>query len=228
MASGSCHSSSTPKIERRVIEKNRRNHMKSLYANLYSLLPKHASKEAVPLPDQIDEAVKYIESMEMKLKKSKEKKETLSGRKRSHSCTSEFKSPQLEIHEMGSTLDVVLITGEDDKFIFHEIIRLIHEEGAEVLNANFSVFGNSIFHAIHAKVGEFEKNVVAPRISSRLKEFVHGSMSDVESVLPAESWEFDMEPDAWELKVPHVAVEMQELCEKSNDLDLACMLSREV
>lgn len=109
-------------------------------------------QEAVPLPDQIDEAVKYIESLEMKLKKSKEKKETLSGRKRSHSCTSEFKSPQLEIHEMGSTLDVVLITGEDDKFIFHEIIRLIHEEGAEVLNANFSVFGNSIFHAIHAKV----------------------------------------------------------------------------
>ncbi|KAE9457657.1 hypothetical protein C3L33_10435, partial [Rhododendron williamsianum] len=204
MASGSCHSSSTPKIERRVIEKNRRNHMKSLYANLYSLLPSHASKEAVPLPDQIDEAVKYIESLEMKLKKSKEKKETLSGRKRSHSCTSEFKSPQLEIHEMGSTLDVVLITGEDDKFIFHEIIRLIHEEGAEVLNANFSVFGNSIFHAIHAKAGEFEKNVVAPRVSSRLKEFVHGSMSDVESVLPAESWEFDIEPDAWELKVPQV------------------------
>ncbi|XP_058218625.1 transcription factor bHLH162-like [Rhododendron vialii] len=204
MASGSCHSSSTPKVERRVIEKNRRNHMKSLYANLYSLLPSHASKEAVPLPDQIDEAVKYIESLEMKLKKSKEKKETLSSRKRSHSCTSEFKSPQLEIHEMGSTLDVVLITGEDDKFIFHEIIRLIHEEGAEVLNANFSVFGNSIFHAIHAKAGEFEKNVVAPRVSSRLKEFVHGSMSDVESVLPAESWEFDIEPDAWELKVPQV------------------------
>ncbi|KAF7142150.1 hypothetical protein RHSIM_Rhsim06G0141200 [Rhododendron simsii] len=184
--------------------------------------------EAVPLPDQIDEAVKYIESLEMKLKKSRAKKETLSGRKRSHSCTSEFKSPQLEIHEMGSTLDVVLITGEDDKFIFHEIIRLIHEEGAEVLNANFSVFGNSIFHAIHAKAGEFEKNVVAARVSSRLKEFVHGSMSEVESVLPAESWEFDVEPDAWELKVPQVAVEMQELCEKSNDLDLACILSREV
>lgn len=177
--------------------------MKTLYSSLCSLLPNHASsKEAVPLPDQIDEAMKYIKSLEKKVEKSKEKKEALSSRKRSHPCTSEFKSPRIEIREMGSTLDVVLITGEDDKFIFHEIIRLIHEERAEVLNANFCVSGNSIVHSIHAQAGEFETNFIASQVSNRLKEFVYGSMSDDMESLPAESWEFKFEPDTWELKFP--------------------------
>ena len=115
-------------------------------------------QEAIPLPDQIDEAVNYIKSLQAKLEKSKKNKETLSGtRKRPHTCTNEsnistLKSPKIEIHEMGRALNVTLVTGHDDKFIFHEIIRLIHEEGVEVLSANFSVIGNSIFHAIHAKV----------------------------------------------------------------------------
>lgn len=40
----SLSSSSTTKVERRVIEKNRRNHMKILYAHLNSLLPNQNSK----------------------------------------------------------------------------------------------------------------------------------------------------------------------------------------
>ncbi|CAL5403696.1 unnamed protein product [Camellia sinensis] len=155
----SCHytSSSTPKIERRIIEKNRRNHMKSLYSKLYSLLPNHdPSKEAVPQTDRLEEAKKYIKSLQMRLEKYKEKKETLLGRKRSHSCITDFKralkSPQIEIREMGPVVNVVLISGQEDKFFFHEIIRLIHEEGAEVVNASFSVIGKSIHHVVHAKV----------------------------------------------------------------------------
>ncbi|PSR89764.1 Transcription factor bHLH36 like [Actinidia chinensis var. chinensis] len=192
----SCHSSSPPKIERRLIEKNRRNHMKGLYSKLYSMLPNHSSKEAVPLPDQIHEAVNYIKSLQAKLEKSKKKKETLSSTtKRPHTCTNDqslptVKSPKIEIHEMGQALNVTLVTGHDNKFIFHEIIRLIHEDGAEVLSANFSVIGDSIFHAVHAKAGEFGPNFVAARVSNRLKEFVNGTMSNVEESIPPELWEF--------------------------------------
>lgn len=35
---------SSAKIERKIIEKNRRNHMKNLYSRLNSLLPRHTSK----------------------------------------------------------------------------------------------------------------------------------------------------------------------------------------
>lgn len=116
-------------------------------------------QEALSLPDQIDEAIKYIKSLETKLKKSKEKKESLSvnGRKRSYTCTSfdaksSLKSPKMEIREMGSTLEVVLITGLDNQFLFYEIIHILHEEQAEVLTANFSISGDSIFHVVHAEV----------------------------------------------------------------------------
>ncbi|XP_057505798.1 transcription factor bHLH162-like [Actinidia eriantha] len=206
----SCHSSSTPKIERRLIEKNRRNHMKNLSSKLYSLLPNHASKEVVPLPDQIDEVVNYIRSLQEKIEKCKEKKETLLGsRKRSRAFINEsipsLKSPKIEIREMGHALNVTLVTGYNDKFLFREIIRLIHEEGAEVLNANFSVVGDSIFHALHAKAGEFMPNFVVARVSNRLKEFVNGSICDVEEFIPAESWEFEIQPDLLDIfEIPQV------------------------
>ncbi|XAR68011.1 hypothetical protein NMG60_11002987 [Bertholletia excelsa] len=202
--------SSTPKVERRIVEKNRRNHMKTLYTKLFSLLPNHDSKDAVPLPDQIDAAVKYIKSLQMKLERSKERKESLieSSRKRPHSSSTArdqfvqgLRSPQMEIREMGSALEVVLITGEEDKFIFYEIIRVIHEEGAEVVSANFSVLGDSVFHVVQAKREEFVPNLVTATLTSRLKELVNGSTSDSES--PQERWDFEIQPDVWEFEIPH-------------------------
>ena len=120
-------------------------------------------QKVVPLPHQIDEVVSYIRSLQTKLEKSKERKQTLSGtRKKLRACINEsipsLPSPKIEIHEMGYALNVTLVTGYDDKVLFHEIIRLIQEEGAEVLNANFSAVGNSIFHAVHAKVSKLTPN----------------------------------------------------------------------
>lgn len=66
---------------------------------------------------------------------------------------SKVKPPQIDIHEKGSALEVVLITGLDFQFMFNETIRVIHEEGAEIVNASFSVVDDTVFHTIHAKVG---------------------------------------------------------------------------
>ncbi|XVE66180.1 hypothetical protein DITRI_Ditri08aG0059600 [Diplodiscus trichospermus] len=152
-------SRSSPKVERKIIEKNRRNHMKNLQSRLNSLLPHHNSKEALSQPDQIDEAVNYIKSLETRLKESREKKESLMGRKRSYRCTksaaemrASLKTPEISINEKGSAIEVALMTGQDSQFMFYEIIRIVHEEGAEVLNANFSVVGSIIFHVVHAQV----------------------------------------------------------------------------
>lgn len=112
------------------------------------------------LPDQIHEAENYIKSLQTKLEKSKEKKEILTKRKRddaaciaSTGIMSSKKSPQIEIHEMGPNLDIVLINGLENPFSFYEIIRVLYQEGAEVLHANFSTTGNSIFHILNGKVG---------------------------------------------------------------------------
>lgn len=176
--------------------------MKTLYSKLGSLLPSHNSKEVLALPDQIDEAVNYIKSLQTKLEKSKEKKETLTKRKRDDACIASTtgimcrkKSPQIEIHEMGPNLDIVLINGLENPFSFYEIIRVLYEEGAEVLHANFSTSGNSIFHILHGKIGDptrlmsFEANNT---ISKRLNDLIRGSSSssfDAES--PLDIWDFD-------------------------------------
>ncbi|KAJ9170945.1 hypothetical protein P3X46_019005 [Hevea brasiliensis] len=197
------HSTSSRKTERKVIEKNRRTQMKTLFSNLNSLLPKQTSKEALSLPDQIDEAINYIKSLEAKLKKSKEKKESLSGRKRPFSnCTSSFEStstsraPQLQIREMGSSLQIVLISGLDNQFIFYDIIRILQDEGVEIASASFSVSGNSIFHVVHAQMRESDFSFGAAKVSERLSRFINGSTSEIES--EPELWNFnDLHPETW-------------------------------
>ncbi|XP_031280293.1 transcription factor bHLH162-like [Pistacia vera] len=197
-------SSSSTKIERKIIEKNRRNYMKNLYNNLNSLLPNRSCKEALPLPDQIDEAINYIKSLEGKLQECNVKKENLMGRKRSYACTNSpatlaasSKPPKIEIHEMGSTLEVVLTTSVDNQFIFYEVIRILQEDGAEVVNANCSTVGNTIFQVIHAEMGDRMFSFGAAKITERLNQFVLGSTSEVELQSP-ELWNFAIDPECWD------------------------------
>ncbi|KAG6737517.1 hypothetical protein POTOM_059043 [Populus tomentosa] len=170
-SSGRSNLSST-KTERRVREKNRRNQMKTLYSELNSLLPNKESmviylppslnscllmllrssllsctfheEEKQPLPDQIDEAISYIKSLEEKLEETKEKKESLTF------ATS--KSPKIKIQETGSALEIVFTIGLDNQFLFYEIISILHEEGVEVVSANSQALGDSIFHVVHAQM----------------------------------------------------------------------------
>ncbi|KAM1956225.1 hypothetical protein ACFX16_025667 [Malus domestica] len=182
--------SSSTKVERRVVEKNRRNRMKLLYSNLYSLLPKQTFKEPLSQTDQIDEAINYIKSQESNLQKLKEKKESLMRtRKRSYATacvnvesTRSAKAPLIKIHEIDSTLEVVLISGlENHQFMFYDIIRLLDEEHANVVHANFSTLGDSTFHIVRAEIGKSISEFGAARITEKLNRFVNGSTSDQES-----------------------------------------------
>ncbi|KAI9086789.1 hypothetical protein K1719_031383 [Acacia pycnantha] len=188
------------KVERKTIEKNRRNQMKSLYSKLNSLLPNQNPKELLQLPDQVDQAINYIKSLEAKVKVAQEKKESLTGKKRSlASCSSSaidinknksvVRSPEIEIREVGSSLQIVLITGLDNQFVFYEIIRILHEENIEVVSANSSLFGDSMHHVVHAEIGQSSLQFGATKVSQRLKTFVYGSSSDVE--INPELWDFD-------------------------------------
>ncbi|KAK9936385.1 hypothetical protein M0R45_013230 [Rubus argutus] len=175
-------SSNSSRADRKTIEKNRRNQMKALYSKLNSLLPHQRSRLRL-LPDQIDEAVNYIKKLQTNLEKMRDKKDSLMGvEKITHNNNGGFgggilnlgglRSPQIEIREMGSALEVVLITGLDCQFMFDESIRVLLEEGADIVNASFTVVGHTIFHTIHSKIGESAPGPVAARISERLGKFV--------------------------------------------------------
>jgi len=113
----------------------------------------------VALPDQLDEATEYIKSLEAKVKMLKEKKERLMERKRSRSGFSSgfeargsLKPPRMEIHETGSVLQVILTCGVDNRFVFCEIIRILHEENVEVITTSSSIVGDSVIHVVLGEV----------------------------------------------------------------------------
>ncbi|XP_030466459.1 transcription factor bHLH162-like [Syzygium oleosum] len=201
MERGLQHSTSR-RTERKIIEKNRRNRTKHLFSVLNSLLPSLPSdQEAKSLPDQIDEAIRYIKGLETAVKEAKDKKENLTSKKRPSSSTSSNESaaiisPQIEIRARDSSLVVILTSGLHDQFIFSEILRMLHEEKVEVLNANFSVIGNSVYHLVHAKIGE--SSLGATTISERLKTFVNGPTTDggYEEFHP-KLWDCGLSPNLW-------------------------------
>ncbi|WOH05641.1 hypothetical protein DCAR_0625061 [Daucus carota subsp. sativus] len=194
--------SSAPKMERKYIEKNRRCQMKTLYFKLGSLLPRQHCKEGSALPDKIDEAVKYIQSLQLELEKLKDNKDKLMSRKREHSCITDdtmspikkSRSPHLEIQEMGPDMDMVLVNGYDSFINFNEIIHVLHQQGAEVVQASFSSTGNSVFHILHPKfAGPTWRYEATANISTRLNELIYGtSPSYLELESNLDIWDFEI------------------------------------
>nr|AKN09646.1 basic helix-loop-helix transcription factor [Salvia miltiorrhiza] len=163
---------SCSRADRKTIEKNRRNEMKALYTNLNSLIPPQPHsrpREMVSLPDQLEAATNYIKMQQAKLEKLKQKKNCLVWSKGGPNNL-----PNIDFRVSGSALEVVLITGLNCQFMFTRIIHLLHEEAAEVVAATFSVLDNTVFHTIHAKIGDQSaQNHGAARISERLKKFAY-------------------------------------------------------
>ncbi|KAK7319694.1 hypothetical protein RJT34_04419 [Clitoria ternatea] len=158
--------------ERKIIERKRRSEMKALYSELSSVVLHQGSREANSLTDQIDNATKYIKNLQIRLEKMKEKKNSLIDFERSKNVSMiGLMSPQIKIQQTGSSLEIVLITGLDYLFLFNEIIRVIQEEGSEVVNASYTVVENAVFHTIHCQVEESANQ--AARISERLKFLYH-------------------------------------------------------
>ncbi|KAL8032591.1 hypothetical protein ABFX02_13G106400 [Erythranthe guttata] len=196
-------SSSSFKADRKTIEKNRRNQMKDLYNKLTSLVPRPNPRELVSLPDQLEGAANYIQKLQHDLEKMKQKKNcllmgtvsanstttatttTTATNKSSISNTDNNNNnngginlPDIDVRVTGSALEVVVITGQNSHFMFSEIIRMLHEEeGAEVVNASFSMLQDSVFHTLHCKIGEClvqdYDGAAAARISEKLRKFVY-------------------------------------------------------
>ncbi|KAJ8549557.1 hypothetical protein K7X08_033264 [Anisodus acutangulus] len=181
---GNNPSSSSCKADRKTIEKIRRNQMKDLCMKLNSLVPHEKnSKEVLSLSDQLEEAANYIKKVQINLERMRQRKESLIAGvnpiSRSSSERMAGTLPHIEIHSVDSALKVVLITGLDCQFMFNDIIRMLHEEGAEIINASYTVIGDTIFHSLHSKVGECatSSGYRAARISEKLKQFVGAAAS---------------------------------------------------
>ncbi|PKU61626.1 hypothetical protein MA16_Dca028133 [Dendrobium catenatum] len=63
-----------------------------------------------------------------------------------------FKLPVIEVRNQESNLEVLLISDSEKRFSLYQLIGILQEEGAEVVNANFSIVGDKIFYTIHSRV----------------------------------------------------------------------------
>ncbi|XP_019440247.1 PREDICTED: transcription factor bHLH125-like isoform X2 [Lupinus angustifolius] len=167
---------SSTRTDRKIVERNRRNKMKTLSSMLNSLVPQQSSRESFSMPDQLHEATNYIKKLQINLEKLKDKKNTLEEIQRANMSTNRVggsKFPQIEIQQMGLALVVSLITGLDCHFMFKECIRVLGEEGADIVSANYIVSEDSILHTIHSQIEESSNGA---RISERVKTCVYDSL----------------------------------------------------
>jgi len=134
--------------------------------------------------DSLDEAAAYIKKLKKRVDELQQKRSSaqLSAAKRgggscgggastsagtssgggagSEKANEEAAMVEVRHHHDGSSLDVVLISGVERPFKLHEVVTVLEEEGAEIVNANFSVSGHRIFYTIHSWVYRLFINLI--------------------------------------------------------------------
>ncbi|KAH7865476.1 hypothetical protein Vadar_007186 [Vaccinium darrowii] len=122
--------------------------------------------------EQLTEAERYVKLLENRVEELKARRTALA-MSNNDGDTSRIKLPVIELREhLGSSLEVVLITGLKKNFMMYEVIGVMEDEGAEVVSARFSTVGDEVFHTLHAKVKVSRVGVDAASICRRLKELV--------------------------------------------------------
>lgn len=127
--------------------------------------------------DQLDQAAAYIKQLRERIEELKERKELARSAEgtsidlRDATLVSSF-NPVFELRELGSTFEVILVSGIRRKFKLNEIISVLEEEGAEIVNASFSARGDKVFYTIHAQPKSSRVGVEFTRIYEGLQRFI--------------------------------------------------------
>ncbi|KAK9995790.1 hypothetical protein SO802_020476 [Lithocarpus litseifolius] len=173
-------SSEKSKLDRKMVEKNRRMQMKSLCFKLSSLIPAshfRGTRDIISQQDQLDYAASYITQLKENIEKLKIRKEQAMGFENGSNTmdTMMFGSrlPVFDLRDLGSSIEVIVISGLQKSFMVYEIISILEEEGAEVVSASFSTVGDKVFHTVHAQVKISRVGVETTRVCQRLQELIN-------------------------------------------------------
>ncbi|URD85107.1 Transcription factor bHLH36 [Musa troglodytarum] len=142
------------KVERKLAEKYRRMHMKTLYFKLSSIIPadhRTTAKDVMTKQDNLDQATSYIKYLRERIENLKQRRLVQSSTARNEMGTG-YLLPIIEVKYQDLNLEILLISGVNKSFMFHEVINVLEEEGAE---------------AVSTRIG-----LEPSRVSERLKELV--------------------------------------------------------
>ncbi|KAK0573155.1 hypothetical protein LWI29_003714 [Acer saccharum] len=162
------NSNSSSRIKRNLLERNRRIHMNTLLSKLFSLVPQ---RQQFSVCESVDQATSYITKIEEKIKKLRERKEViLKGDHDDHD--EKFEPVVINVKSSESTLEVSIISGLKKKILLHQVISVLVEEGAEVVNITYHNAGGRVFHTIYSKPIYTRIGIETSRVHERLKELI--------------------------------------------------------
>ncbi|KAH7686444.1 Achaete-scute transcription factor-related protein [Dioscorea alata] len=135
------------KLERKTVEKNRRLLMKGLLSQLSSLISKtqtSGSKDALTQQDLLEEATSYIMKLQGKIESLKRKRNVLEKNMQGiHMDVSDDHKIEVQVAVLkDDIMDVVLLSGLNKGLKLHQVVSILEEEGAEVINASFFTVGD--------------------------------------------------------------------------------------
>ncbi|THU47552.1 hypothetical protein C4D60_Mb09t16770 [Musa balbisiana] len=148
------------KVERKMAEKYRRLHMKTPYLKLSSIIPaehRTTSKDIMTKQDNLDQTTSYIKYLRERIEKLKQTRLVQTSTARNEMGTG-YPLPIIE----DLNLDILLISGANESFMFHEVMNVLEEEGAQVIHASFSVVGDNIYHTTHSHTPHIIARVTKP------------------------------------------------------------------
>ncbi|XP_048500339.1 transcription factor bHLH168-like [Beta vulgaris subsp. vulgaris] len=189
MKRGSETPSSSNKQQKKVSEKNWRARINDLCSDLTSIIPPEhfqPSKDMLSQADKIEQATNYIVELRERVDNLNKRKGQLEMTGNQEAGTTTYQQnttlndatmadlvlPIIDIKDIGSILEVQLVMALEDNIMLHEVIRVLEEEGAEVVNATFSTSGNKVIHTLHAKARNARIGIETSRVQERLHELI--------------------------------------------------------
>ncbi|XWS22591.1 hypothetical protein CRYUN_Cryun29cG0049600 [Craigia yunnanensis] len=161
------------RINRCLIERERRRHMKSLFSKLFALLPPQPIKMSVP--ELVDQATAYVKQLQKKLEQYKQMKVQLEEKRAcatAYTMKSRMIPPVLNIRDLGSNLEVHLITGLNMEFALSDFISILQEEGAEIISASCHHAGDRAIYTILSQAIYPRIGIATSSVHERLKSLI--------------------------------------------------------
>ncbi|KAF7034178.1 hypothetical protein CFC21_045226 [Triticum aestivum] len=180
-------------MEKKRSERERRQRMKALCEKLASLIPKEHSPHAL---GSLDAAASYIKKLKERVDDLQHKKAsaqamatllgvsgistpTITATKSSGAGSPEGgkkleAAPRVvEVRQYDdASMEVRLICSTERPIKLHEVVTILEEEGAVIINANYFVAFDRIFYTIHSRAFSTRIGIDVSRISERMRALV--------------------------------------------------------
>ncbi|RVW47215.1 Transcription factor bHLH168 [Vitis vinifera] len=169
---------SSSRVDRKALERDRRQCTKELFSRLGFLLPTPLSKRS--LPEMLDQATTHVKQLGQRVEMLKQKKQLLEGSSSIDDQTTGIRDhmmggawlPVLTVSDLGSMLEVCVKSGSNKKFMLHQVIQVLVEEAAQVVALSYSNVGDRIFYKINAQAVSPRIGIETSRVHERLKELI--------------------------------------------------------